>query len=81
MLSSDEDASIVRSIINLTSNLKLDVIAEGVETVRQLAFLHEAGCRDYQGYLFSHPVPLDQFLLLVATAAAGGVHVKMPVQT
>jgi EAL domain-containing protein (putative c-di-GMP-specific phosphodiesterase class I) len=52
---------IVQTIIGMTKNLGLDVIAEGVETIEQRAFLEQSGCYSYQGYLFSKPVPLDQF--------------------
>jgi len=38
-----------------------DVIAEGVETVAQLEFLDQSGCHFFQGYLFSQPVPIEQF--------------------
>jgi diguanylate cyclase (GGDEF)-like protein len=52
-----EDAAIVRAIVALAHNLRLKVIAEGVETPDQLAFLRELGCDQYQGYHFSVPVP------------------------
>jgi len=51
----------IRTIINLASNFKLDVIAEGVETDNQLSFLRQFGCNAYQGYLFGKPVPFDEF--------------------
>jgi diguanylate cyclase (GGDEF)-like protein/PAS domain S-box-containing protein len=53
-----EDAAIVSSVIQLGNGLGLRVVAEGVETRDQLDFLFEAGCRELQGYYFSHPVPL-----------------------
>lgn len=40
--------------------LRLEVIAEGVETRQQQAFLHTQGCLAYQGYLFSKPMPMEQ---------------------
>jgi len=49
------DAAIVRA--TLVRELGLEVIAEGVETAEQLAFLDAAGCRYVQGYFFSRPVP------------------------
>lgn len=55
------DASIVESIIAIASLFRLSVIAEGVETPRQLQFLKEHGCVLYQGYHFSPPVPLVDF--------------------
>jgi diguanylate cyclase (GGDEF)-like protein/PAS domain S-box-containing protein len=55
------DAAIVVSIISLAHNLQLDVIAEGVETPAQLAYLKQHGCNEMQGYYFSKPVPADAF--------------------
>ncbi len=52
----DDSAAIVRSIVNLARNLKLTVVAEGVETEEQLATLRGLACDDYQGFLFSRPV-------------------------
>lgn len=52
-----EDASIVTSIIDLAHNLKISVVAEGVERADQLAFLEARGCELVQGYLFSRPLP------------------------
>ena len=49
------DASIVKTIINMGHNLDLIVIAEGVETAEQLKFLTENGCDEVQGYYFSPP--------------------------
>ncbi|NJA88167.1 EAL domain-containing protein [Rhodocyclus tenuis] len=52
-----DDSAIVRAIIQLGRTLKLSVIAEGVETDRQLAYLGSFGCHEAQGYLFSRPLP------------------------
>ncbi|MBS0348724.1 MAG: EAL domain-containing protein [Proteobacteria bacterium] len=55
------DAVIARSIVALARNLGLNVIAEGVETHEQHQFLIRQGCPAYQGYLFSRPLPIDEF--------------------
>lgn len=62
------DASIVESIIAIAGLFRLSVIAEGVETPRQLQFLKEHGCVLYQGYHFSPPVPLSDFEQLLYPA-------------
>ncbi len=61
-LSTDSnDAAIVKAIIAMAASMKLDTLAEGVETEAQRQFLATCGCRAYQGDLFSKPVPLEQF--------------------
>jgi diguanylate cyclase len=59
------DAIVARTIITMGQSLKLTVIAEGVETKEQLAFLQAAGCDEAQGYYFSRPVPAEQFAKLL----------------
>ncbi|HEY0563420.1 MAG TPA: EAL domain-containing protein, partial [Methylophilus sp.] len=61
VLTDTNNATIARAIINLGQNLGLQVIAEGVETAAQRAFLLENQCYHYQGYLFGKPLPLAQF--------------------
>lgn len=56
-----DDAALVMAIITLAHNLRLKVIAEGVETAEQLSFLRLLKCDEGQGYLFSKPVPPDVF--------------------
>jgi len=56
-----DDAALVMAIITLAHNLRLKVVAEGVETEEQLKFLHLLRCDEIQGYLFSQPVPADLF--------------------
>jgi predicted signal transduction protein with EAL and GGDEF domain len=60
------DAVMVKTIIGLARNFRLNVIAEGVETQDQLNFLKENGCMAYQGYLFSKPVPIEEFEALLS---------------
>jgi diguanylate cyclase (GGDEF)-like protein len=61
-LSTDEDnAAIVSALISLSKQLKIKCLAEGVETQDQLDFLIEKGCSQIQGYIFSKPLPCDQF--------------------
>lgn len=57
-----DDAAIVSSILSMASNLKLQVVAEGVETEAQLGFLRARGCEMVQGYLFSKPLPADEYI-------------------
>ncbi len=59
------DAEIIRAIVAMARSLGLDMIAEGVEQTDQLEFLQQQGCHHYQGYLFSRPVPLEQFRQLL----------------
>lgn len=60
------DQTIVRTIIAMAGSLNLSVIAEGVETEEQLQQLLSAHCTHFQGYLFSKPVPIDEFTALIA---------------
>ena len=65
LISSTDDAAIVRAIISLAHSLRLKVVAEGVETPEQLRFLRSLGCDQYQGYHFSPPLPPSEFARLV----------------
>jgi diguanylate cyclase (GGDEF)-like protein/PAS domain S-box-containing protein len=59
------DNTIVATIIAMAKSLKLDLIAEGVETDQQLSLLKQLGCDLCQGYLFSKPIPADEFKQLL----------------
>ncbi|MBI5890684.1 MAG: EAL domain-containing protein [Nitrosomonadales bacterium] len=60
-----EDKAIVSTVINIAKTLGLKTIAEGVETVEQLAFLREQGCDEVQGYYYSKPLAAEQFAAFV----------------
>lgn len=61
VISDIRDAAIAQSIISIAHNLELKVIAEGVETQSQQAFLRKHSCDEFQGYLFARPMPLSDF--------------------
>jgi diguanylate cyclase (GGDEF)-like protein/PAS domain S-box-containing protein len=63
-------AAVARAIIGLAHNLHMTVIAEGVETEAQLNFLRKLGCDEIQGFLFSKPLPADQFEAMLASGHA-----------
>jgi diguanylate cyclase (GGDEF)-like protein len=56
----EHDSVIIAAIIAMARGLKLNVVAEGVETVDQLRYLQEHGCNEVQGYLLSRPVPAHE---------------------
>ncbi|HEX9773655.1 MAG TPA: EAL domain-containing protein [Steroidobacteraceae bacterium] len=60
-----DDASIVSAVISMGKSLNMRVVAEGVETREQLAFLHEQSCPEGQGYYFSPPVVAAEFAQLL----------------
>jgi len=62
-----DDEAISRAIIALSHALRLNVVAEGVETQAQLDFLNLEGCDEVQGFLFSKPLPYDQFIEWIQT--------------
>jgi diguanylate cyclase (GGDEF)-like protein/PAS domain S-box-containing protein len=68
-----DDATIINAVINMGSNLNHRVIAEGVETVEQVAFLQAHGCDEGQGYYFSRPVPAPQFAKLLEAGTTTGL--------
>lgn len=65
LASDPDDAIIVQTIIAMARSLGMEVIAEGVETEAQRSFLKQYDCPFFQGYLFSKPVPIEQFELLL----------------
>jgi diguanylate cyclase (GGDEF)-like protein/PAS domain S-box-containing protein len=63
--------AIAQTILSLSSAMGLPVIAEGVETEEQREFLTRMGCHSFQGYLFSRPLPLEEFERLWLASATG----------
>ena len=61
IVQSSNDAAIVTAVISMARALKLGVIAEGVETQEQLDFLEREQCETIQGFLYSRPVPAEEF--------------------
>ncbi|MGA2844595.1 MAG: EAL domain-containing protein [Candidatus Acidiferrales bacterium] len=62
-----DETTIVTAVISMGRSLKLRVVAEGVETQEELAFLQAHQCDEAQGYFFSRPLPPEQFAKLLAT--------------
>ena len=78
-LSDSRDTAIVRSLIAMAHNLNLQVIAEGVESEVQAAFLKAENCEEVQGYLYSKPLPAQTFeaFLRLNQSRSGGTE-KLP---
>jgi EAL domain-containing protein (putative c-di-GMP-specific phosphodiesterase class I) len=66
-----DDAAIVDAIIKMAHSLRLEVVAEGVESEAQLEFLRNHGCDYAQGHLFGDPVTADEFCELLLAESAG----------
>jgi len=73
ILGDPNDAAIAKMVVVLAQSLGLAVIAEGVEIEAQRDFLARLGCHAYQGYLFSRPLPLEEFEARIRRDAAGVV--------
>jgi EAL domain-containing protein (putative c-di-GMP-specific phosphodiesterase class I) len=64
-------AAIVKAVISLAHSLEMNIIAEGVETEEQMAYLQKQGCNDMQGYLYSPPVPAEEMTKFLANEKEG----------
>ena len=65
IVSAKDDGIIVTAIISMGNSLKLKVVAEGIETPSQLAFLKARHCEEGQGYFLSHPLTAENFVTLL----------------
>ena len=75
--STSEDTAIVRAIIIMAHNLGLEVIAEGVETPGQAAFLKAQKCEEVQGFLYARPLPAADFEDFVRSSPLHSHHGKL----
>src|SRR6185436_15604919 len=75
MRESSDGLSLVSTIINLAHSLKLNVVAEGVETEEQSRLLRLLSCDEVQGYLFSKPVPAESFETTFLAASSAGLSI------
>ncbi len=73
MTASPDDSTIVGAIINMGKSLKHLVVAEGIETQEQRAYLQTQSCAEGQGYLFSQPLAAAQFARLLQIGLADAV--------
>ncbi|MDG6403792.1 EAL domain-containing protein, partial [Pseudomonas quasicaspiana] len=76
LIDDDDDATIVRAIIQLGKSLGMQVIAEGVETTEQEAYIISEGCHEGQGYLYSKPLPARELLAYLRQAQRINVEVS-----
>ena len=67
----DAAAAIARAVVTLGQSLGLEVVAEGVETASQLQYLKDINCDEAQGFLYSRPVPPEEFELYIRESLAG----------
>jgi len=68
-----QSAAIVRAVIGLGHGLEMSIVAEGVETLEQLAFLADVGCDAVQGYFIGKPLPIGQYAALVGRSIGNTV--------
>jgi EAL domain-containing protein (putative c-di-GMP-specific phosphodiesterase class I) len=71
-----DETIIVKAVVSMGRSLKLRVVAEGVETQEQLAFLQAHQCDEAQGYFFSRPVPPQQFAKLLKSGITKAASAK-----
>lgn len=62
-ISSQKSKDIIANFIELADKLNISLVAEGIETLEQLEFLKSVHCNMVQGYIYSKPLPVDEFIL------------------
>lgn len=67
LLTNESDKAIVETLVALSKNMNMMLIAEGVETTEQLRYLFSKGCLQYQGYFFSRPLPIEAFVTFLSS--------------
>jgi diguanylate cyclase (GGDEF)-like protein/PAS domain S-box-containing protein len=72
-----DDAAIVTAVISMARSLKLRVVAEGVETSKELEFLKAHECDEAQGYYFGRPMPADQFAILLKAGLPAAIRTEL----
>ncbi len=77
LTNNEDSAAIVRAVVGLAHNIKLEVVSEGVETEEQLDILRHMGCDTYQGFLREEPMPQQAFeTSLLGLSAADGTQIS-----
>ena len=66
-ISSQKSKDIIANFIELADKLNISLVAEGIETLEQLEFLKPVHCNMVQGYIYSKPLPVDEFILWLKT--------------
>ncbi|MCB5205801.1 putative bifunctional diguanylate cyclase/phosphodiesterase [Methylovorus mays] len=80
LLTNESDKAIVETLVVLSKNLNMMLIAEGVETTEQLNYLLNKGCMKYQGYLFSRPLPINTFEEFLPAFHASKAYMQLKAQ-
>jgi diguanylate cyclase (GGDEF)-like protein len=70
IISDPKDANLVETIITMAKMMEIEVVAIGVDSDAQMNFLRDKGCKIFQGYYFSRPLPVDQFLTYLSKETA-----------
>ena len=68
IMSDPRDAAITKGIIGIAHSLKISVVAEGVDDIRQMEFLRQHNCDALQGYLISRPIPVEEFTHMLTSS-------------